>query len=73
MEHVKLQPWTWPTCSAGEAVTDGCRAEDGGYRASAGALNPGQEILKEALPLKSPVIRLPTALYLGIRARGVRV
>lgn len=34
------------------------------------ALNPGQEILKEALPVKSPVIRLLTALYLGIRERG---
>lgn len=27
----------------------------------------GKEILREALPVKSPAIRLPTALYLGIR------
>lgn len=27
----------------------------------------GKEILREALPVQSPAIRLPTALYLGIR------
>ncbi|CAB1454123.1 unnamed protein product [Pleuronectes platessa] len=34
------------------------------------AFKSRQEILREALPLKSPVIRLLTALYLGIRGRG---
>lgn len=51
--------------------------EGGGYGRSSSsggggcyrALNPRQEILREALPVKSPVIRLLTALYLGIRER----
>ena len=56
----------------------GRREEGGGYGRSSSssggggcyrALNPGQEILREALPVKSPVIRLLTALYLGIRER----
>lgn len=70
-----------PTCSAGSI--DLCRAQGVGWRTGvkvyvcgAGSLgvccrvlNPEQEILREALSIKSPVIRLPTALYLRIRGR----
>lgn len=37
--------------------------------AATGGFKSRQEILREALPLKSPVIRLLTALYLRIRGR----
>ena len=56
----------------------GCRVEDTGGPVAGVEVWDGllqafkslQEILREALPLKSPVIRLLTALYLGIRGRG---
>lgn len=69
---VQVAAWT---C---DRMQDGGRGEEGGgygRSSSSGgggcyrALNPGQEILREALPVKSPVIRLLTALYLGIRER----
>lgn len=70
-EESKLQL----TAVAGWAEEAGGLWQDAGWRTWEGqrcysALNPGKQILKEALPVKSPVIRLLTALYPGITDTG---
>lgn len=57
-------------CQGAEGGGDGGRGGAVGLRwAATGGFKSRQEILREALPLKSPVIRLLTALYLRIRGR----